>query len=100
MKSKFRLDLPGRGPDEPDMTESQRQYIHHLLQEIEAEDLSLDIESFGKWQASSLIDRLQDTRDGNLNDRITTEDITTSYWSTKKIIVLIILFFIILWLLS
>jgi len=73
MKSKFRIELPERGIDEPDMTESQKQYIHHLLQEIEGEQLSLDVNSFGKWQASSLIDRLQEICKGQSNQRTTSD---------------------------
>jgi 7-cyano-7-deazaguanine synthase in queuosine biosynthesis len=75
MKSKLRIELPERGPDEPDMTDSQRQYIHHLLQEIEGEQLSLDVDSFGKWQASSLIDRLQEICKGKSSERTTSEGI-------------------------
>lgn len=64
MKSKFRIELPERKPKEPDATEKQIDFIKHLLDEIKAEDFSLDIDSLGKWQASSLISKLIEIQDG------------------------------------
>ena len=101
MKSKYRIELPERGPNEPNATERQISYIGHLLDEIDAEDFSLDIESLGKWQASSLINRLLEIQHGEYNHRTSVkENANASYEKKKrsKVIWCFILAFI-LWLL-
>lgn len=84
MKSKFRTELPERKPDEEDITERQIGYIGHLLDEIDAEDFSLDIESLGKWQASSLINRLLEIQDGEYNHGTSVEETAKTHYKNKK----------------
>jgi len=103
MKSKFRMELPERGPDEPDATERQLGFIRHLLEEIEAEGFSLDIESLGKWQASSLINRLLEIKDGVESDRVIVQDtvcesesVDSGYGSLFKMIILLIIILLII----
>ena len=101
MKSKFRIELLERKPDETDATERQIRYIGHLLDEIDAEDFSLDIESLGKWQASSLINRLVEIQHGEYNHRTSIEETAKTRYKNKKrsnIVWYIILAFIV-WLL-
>lgn len=100
MKSKFRIDLPERGPDEPDATDRQIRFIGHLFDEIEAEDFSLDIKSLGKWQASSLINRLLEIQNGEDSNKISIKETTRSSGNFSKIILIIIFILILLWLLS
>lgn len=60
---KFRVELPERKSDEPDMTDAQRQYIRHLFDKLEVENFTLNLEQLGKWQACSLIEELIETKD-------------------------------------
>ena len=69
-RRRAQFEIQERGPDEPDLTEKQRQYIEHLLNELEAENFPLsDLDNMGKWQASSLIDRLKELRDGRESNK-------------------------------
>jgi len=96
-KSKFRIEIPERFEDEPDATDRQIRFIGHLLDEVEAEGFSYDITSLGKWQASSLINRLLEIQGGELIDRITINDTEhKSSRSLKWLILLIILIFVLL----
>jgi len=74
MKSQVSMRLPERGPDEPDITENQLGYIRHLLNEADADEFPIPLTSLGKWQASALIDRLQNIRDGVESDKIVIHD--------------------------
>lgn len=84
MKSKFQIELPERKPDETNATERQIRYIGHLLDEIDAEDFSLDIESLGKWQASSLINRILEIQAGEYNHRTSVEENAKTRYKNKK----------------
>lgn len=84
MKSKFQIELPERRPEETNATERQIRFIKHLLDEIDAEDFSLDIDSLGKWQASSLINRLLEVQDGEYSDKISVKEITKTKYKKKK----------------
>lgn len=73
-RAEFTITFPERKPGEPGCTEQQRQYIDHLLTEINADDLrGPALDAPGKWQASSLIERLKEVQAGRLGDRIEVE---------------------------
>ena len=71
-RATFRFEMPVRKPGEDDATDRQIAYIEQLLEEIGAEHFPVDPSSLGKWQASTVIDRLQSMRDGEIDDRIST----------------------------
>jgi hypothetical protein len=63
-KVQFKLDIPELEEGEGPATEKQLAYIEHLLRECHASDLpEKTMNDLGKWQASSIIDQLQDLRD-------------------------------------
>ncbi len=62
-KRKYRIELPERKPDEPDLTLAQKQYIDTLFFNLKIEDFSLDINKLGKWQACTLIEELIETKE-------------------------------------
>jgi hypothetical protein len=98
-KSKIRLEIPERGSNEPDATEKQLRFIEHLLDEIEAENLPLELDNLGKWQASSLIDCLITFRDGIESDKVIIKDHRGSSGGLLKLLFwLIVIFLIICWL--
>jgi hypothetical protein len=53
------VNFPDRQPNEPDATEKQKGYIRTFDFGISEKD----IQKLGKWQASNVIDQLQDLRD-------------------------------------
>jgi NAD-dependent DNA ligase len=65
-QSEFQLEIPKRKNNEPGITDQQRDYIQHLLDEVLVDSLSVDIDALGKWQASSLITKLKITQDKNV----------------------------------
>jgi hypothetical protein len=62
-KRKYKIELPERKTDEPDLTLSQKQYIETLFFNLQIEDFSLDISKLGKWQACTLIEELIEAKD-------------------------------------
>jgi len=96
-KSKFRIELSERGDDEPNATDRQIRFIGHLLDEIESEGFSYDITSLGKWQASSLINRLLEIQDGVDSHRVSIQEPAFRFSRMMKLLFwLIIIFFVIL----
>ena len=95
-KRHAQFELPERGPDEPDATERQIGYIKHLLYEIGAEELAIDIASLGKWQASTLISRLKTLQDGVDDSRISVKPLDNSSRSSLKVIFWIVLLLLVL----
>ena len=70
-KSRFAFELPGREDDEEDLTPKQLAFIKRLAAELELDGLGVDqIRSFGKWQASTLIERLIEIKDGKESEEI------------------------------
>ena len=61
----MKFDLPERGPSEESATEKQIEYIKHLAPNIKERE----VRQLGKWQASSLIDELQDVGDSGRRGR-------------------------------
>ena len=58
---KLNLEIPKPAEDEEDATNRQKQYIRALLRETGSSGFPEDaLQDLGKWQASSIIDQLQD----------------------------------------
>lgn len=60
--AKFELDLeiPERVEDEEDATDRQKQFIRALMRETRSSGFPEDVlQELGKWQASSMIEQLQ-----------------------------------------
>jgi hypothetical protein len=96
------FDYPDRKPDEPDLTAKQRAFLDHLLEELDARNVPAEqLDGLGKWQASALIDRLIQIRDGVPDDRVKLEPTPTNgeqrrtsntiLWLIAAAIVLVIL---------
>ncbi len=59
----LKLDIPEPMEDEEDATDKQVQYIRALMREAGASGFPEDVlQDLGKWQASSIIDQLQDLK--------------------------------------
>ena len=62
------LKYPGKQPDEEPATPNQWAYIRSLVRAIGGTSIDVDPD-LGKWQASALIDQLQDIRDSRRGRR-------------------------------
>jgi hypothetical protein len=74
-KAKLSFALPERLENESDLSEEQLQSIRTLAAEVEAEGMDFDmIATFGERQATALIDRLTEIRDGKDSDQLIIEN--------------------------
>lgn len=65
MSVEMKLDIPDREPGEEPATEKQKNYIRRMGQIAES-----DLQSLGKWQASSLIDQMQHIKKSGIIENI------------------------------
>jgi uncharacterized membrane protein YcjF (UPF0283 family) len=99
-KANFSFKVPGREDDEPDLTAKQLSFIQHLAEEISAEGLSKDrVRGLGKLQASALIDRLIEIRDGTEGEKLIRTTSAKSNWMGYVVLAVVVLV-ILAWLLS
>lgn len=65
-RKQYSIEIPQKDTNEELLTPKQKEFISHLLNEIEGVQISgTQINHLGKWQASSLIDGLIDIKDDN-----------------------------------
>jgi hypothetical protein len=71
-KADISFVLPPRQEGEPEITERQLGFIRSLLETVDAEGFPEEkLDTLGRWQASVLIDRLIELRDGVETEKTT-----------------------------
>lgn len=98
-QANYRLEIPGREDDEEDQTEKQRAFIKRLIDETGAQGFDdAVIDSLGKWQASYLIERSIEIRDGEESEKLNRTPFKSDMGVSTKVTVGVIIAIVILYL--
>ena len=102
---KLNLDIPEAMKDEEDATDKQVQYVRALMREAGVSGFPEDVlQDLGKWQASAIIDQLQDFKKqlrGEMpidDEMVTGLDDDSSSPNVGKIVLGVLAAIIVLWL--